>query len=91
MAAREHLVVRHPVSVQDNKYYNLHRLLRAIDKNTLLSKLLQQAHCQPDETFRSPAELLNLFRQYPFIVTNTYKAMLVPKNSVSNEMYWFVP
>jgi DNA polymerase III alpha subunit len=33
------LVVRQPVTFQNKKYFNLHRLLRAIDKNTLLSKL----------------------------------------------------
>ncbi|MHA4845386.1 DNA polymerase III subunit alpha [Flavitalea antarctica] len=69
----QHFVIRQPVTVQDKKRFNLHRLLRAIDKNLLLSKLPVNVQCEPDETFRSPSELLNEFKQYPFIVTNTYR------------------
>ncbi|RYE46293.1 MAG: PHP domain-containing protein, partial [Sphingobacteriales bacterium] len=70
---QQKFVIRQPVTVQDKKRFNLHRLLRAIDKNLLLSKLPLSAQCDPDETFKSPAELLSQFRQYPFIVTNTYR------------------
>lgn len=66
-------VIRQPVTVQDKKYFNLHRLLRAIDKNLLLSKLPLSTQCSPEEVFKSPSALLDDFRQYPFIVTNTYK------------------
>ena len=52
---------------------NVHRLLRAIDKNVLLSKLSKADECSPDEYFVPPDKLLDAFRQYPFIVTNTYK------------------
>ncbi len=68
-------VVRQPVTVQNKIYHNLHRLLRSVDKNTLLSKLVPGSVCHPDETFVSPAKLLDIFRQYPFIITNTYKLM----------------
>lgn len=71
----EKLVIRQPVTFQDRTYFNVHRLLRAIDKNCLLSKLLPEAQCSPDEFFVSPGKLLEVFRQYPFIVTNTYKLM----------------
>jgi DNA-directed DNA polymerase III PolC len=67
------LVILHPVSFQDKIHYNVHRLLRAVDKNTLLSKLHPYEMASPDEMFISPAELISLFRQYPFIVTSTYK------------------
>jgi len=69
------LVVRQPVTFQNKKYFNLHRLLRAIDKNTLLSKLPAEAQASPDETFVHPSVLLEQFRQYPSIVTNTYKLL----------------
>lgn len=69
------LVIRQPVTVQNKTYFSLHRLLRCIDKNVLLSKLPVEEQCSPDETFLSPAELLNKFAAYPFIVTNTYKLM----------------
>lgn len=68
-------VVRQPVTVQNKVYHALHRLLRAIDKNVLLSKLPQEAEASPDETFTSPAQLLEKFKLYPFIVTNTYRLM----------------
>ncbi|HTE24233.1 DNA polymerase III subunit alpha [Flavitalea sp.] len=70
---QQQFVIRQPVTVQDKKRFNLHRLLRAIDKNLLLSKLPLSVQCDPDETFKSPAELLSQFRQYPFMVTNTYR------------------
>jgi DNA-directed DNA polymerase III PolC len=68
-------VIRQPVTFQNKTYFNVHRLLRAIDKNVLLSKLSRADECSPDEYFVPPSTLLNAFRQYPFIVTNTYKLM----------------
>lgn len=68
-------VVRQPVTFQNKTYFNLHRLLRAIDKNCLLSKLPIEAQASEKETFVSPSLLLKAFEQYPFIVTNTYKLM----------------
>lgn len=67
--------IRQPVTFQSKTYFNVHRLLRAIDKNVLLSKLSKTDECSPDEYFVPPAALLDAFRQYPFIVTNTYKLM----------------
>ncbi len=66
-------IIRQPVTFQNKTYFNVHRLLRAIDKNVLLSKLSKADECSPDEYFVPPAALLDAFRQYPFIVTNTYK------------------
>ncbi len=68
-------IIRQPVSFQNKTYYNVHRLLRAIDKNVLLSKLSTADYCSADEYFMPPDKLLDAFRQYPFIVTNTYKLM----------------
>jgi DNA polymerase-3 subunit alpha len=68
-------VIRQPVTFQNKIYFNVHRLLRAIDKNVLLSKLPKDDQCSPDEYFVPPDKLLDAFRQYPFIVTNTYKLM----------------
>jgi DNA polymerase III alpha subunit len=68
-------VIRHPVTIQDKKHHALHRLLRSIDKNTLLSKLPKEEEASIHEVFISPTELLDKFSQYPFLVTNTYKLM----------------
>ena len=71
----EKFVVRQPVTVQNKTYFALHRLLRCIDTNILLSKLQIESQCSADETFLSPAELLGKFKAYPFMVTNTYRLM----------------
>jgi DNA polymerase-3 subunit alpha len=71
----EKFVVRHPVTFQNKIYFNLHRLLRAIDRNIVLSKLPKEAEANPQELFFSPEHLLNAFKQYPNIVTNTYRVM----------------
>ena len=68
-------VLRHPVTIQNKTYHQVHRLLRAIDKNVLGTKLPKEATCSPDETFVSPKTLLEKFSDYPSIVTNTYRLM----------------
>ncbi|MBS1603826.1 MAG: PHP domain-containing protein, partial [Bacteroidetes bacterium] len=68
---KDKLIIRQPVSFQNRTYYNLHRLLRAVDGNTLLSKLKSEDLAAEHETFLPPLELLSAFRQYPFIMTNT--------------------
>lgn len=68
-------VVRQPVTFLSRQYYNVHRLLRAIDKNVLLSKLDTASVCSEYESFISPAQLLAAFQHYPDIITNTYKLM----------------
>ena len=72
---KDKFVVRQPVTFQNKTYFNLHRLLRSISKNCLLSKLPPEAQASEKETFASPSTLLNAFEQYPFIITNTYKLM----------------
>ena len=66
-------IIRQPVTFQNKTYYNLHRLLRAIDRNTLLSKLKPEDLASPLEYFLPQAEMLTSFHQYPAIITNTYR------------------
>ena len=66
-------VILQPVTIQDKEHFYLHCLLRAIDKNVLLSALQKESCCGRDETFVSPSKLLNAFKHYPAIVTNTYR------------------
>jgi len=68
-------VIRQPVTFQNRVYYNLHRLLRAVDLNTLLTKLKPEDLADEQEYFLSQADILSVFRQYPFIITNTYRLM----------------
>ncbi len=68
-------VILQPATFKNKTYYNLHRLLRAIDGNTLLSKLAVQETATPDETFWPAAKLMEAFRQYPFMITHTLRIM----------------
>ena len=68
-------VVQHPVTFQDKKHFNLHRLLRAIDKNTLLSKQQPTDIATPGEYFVSPSQLFQCFRDHPSIVTTTLQVI----------------
>lgn len=67
------LVVRQPVTVQNKQCHSLHRLLRCIDLNMVLSKLPADQQCAEDEIFLSPAALLHHFRDHSSIIANTYK------------------
>jgi DNA polymerase-3 subunit alpha len=69
----EKWVIRQPVTFQNKAYYNLHRLLRAVDKNTLVSKLRPEELAGENEYFIPQVEILTAFCQYPFIITNTYR------------------
>src|SRR3954463_7314015 len=74
-AYKEKLVVQQPVTFQDKRHYNVHRLLRAVDKNELLSRLPMATFCGTNEFFLSQNKILEAFKQYPSIVTNTYRLM----------------
>jgi DNA polymerase III alpha subunit len=72
-AHKDKYVIRQPVTFQNKTYFNLHRLLRAVDLNTLLTKLKPEDLAGADEYFLPPTELLAAFRQYPFIISNTFR------------------
>ena len=69
------MVVLQPVTFQDKQRFNVHRLLRAIDRNIILSKQNKNDIASDHEYFVSPAELLSAFRLYPSIVTNTMQLL----------------
>ena len=69
------LVIRQPVTFQDKTYYNVHRLLQAIDKNIILSKQDHTTLAGLHETLKPPGELMQAFHQYPAIITNTLKLL----------------
>lgn len=69
------LVMLHPVTFRHKKDFNAHRLLRAIENNTLLSKLPVSEQTSENELFYSEAQLLQVYEQYPQLVLNTRKIM----------------
>jgi DNA polymerase-3 subunit alpha len=66
-------VVRHPVSFQNKVYFNLHRLLRAIDKNVLLSKLDVTEAGDEKECFVPPGEIMAAYYKHPSLLANTFR------------------
>ncbi|HET7003157.1 MAG TPA: PHP domain-containing protein, partial [Puia sp.] len=78
-------VVRHPVSFQDLNYFNVHRLLRAIDKNIILSKQDAKDLAGKNEMFRTPTQLFEAFGQHPAIIANTQN--LLESCSIEIEFY----
>src|SRR4030043_411852 len=69
------LLVWQPVSFEKHEDYVIHRHLRAIDNNILLSQLSPVHLAAENEIMRSMDDLLSPFDQYPEIVTNTEKVM----------------
>jgi DNA-directed DNA polymerase III PolC len=71
----EKFVIRQPVTIQNKIFHSLHRLLRAVDNNILLSQLPENAECSESETFLPPLQLMSIYQQYPFMIANTYRLM----------------
>lgn len=67
----DRLVILHPVTYRTEKEFELHKVLRAIDKNTLLSKLTVDEYCSSSEIMISADDLAARFAETPQIVANT--------------------
>ncbi|UOE39951.1 DNA polymerase III subunit alpha [Chryseobacterium suipulveris] len=65
------MVVFQPVTFSTKQDYNLHRILRAIDRNTLVSKLDEKDICEKSEFLKPPFEVLKHYKNYPQIIENT--------------------
>ena len=68
-------VVLHPVTFQDKANYNLHRILRAIAKNTILSKLTNADFASPNEMFVDEEVLVSAFARFPTVISKTMEVM----------------
>lgn len=65
------MVVLQTVTFQNKRDYNTHRLLRALDNNSLLSKLPASEQASPDQVMYPRTVLLDLYQDYPEIIKNT--------------------
>jgi DNA-directed DNA polymerase III PolC len=79
-----------PVSFSSSEEFELHRHLRAIDKNTLLSKINSSDLASPQELFLPPDFLPIIYSDYPQIVRNTERLtdaceMVMDFNTVKNK------
>jgi DNA-directed DNA polymerase III PolC len=78
------LIVLQPVSFQNKLYYNTHRLLRAIDKNILLSKQ-EPAHIGlENEQFVTKEFFEKSFEDYKFILNNTQNKQFFTKSKAED-------
>ena len=75
MEFKDKLVVQQPVTFRNKRDFNAHRLLRAIDNNTLLSKLSTTEQASEEEKMFPIQNLANAFSEYSFILENTERLM----------------
>lgn len=65
------LLGMHTLSYMDRKGFNTHRLLRAIDNNTLLSKLPTSQQGREEDVWQSPESIRQSFSEYPWLLRQT--------------------
>lgn len=66
----EKLVAFPTITFRHKRDFNTHRLLRAIDNNTLLSKLPKTEEGSKNDLFLSPDQLESVYIDYPDLVKN---------------------
>ncbi len=69
------LVILKTVSFQNKKGFNTHRLLRAIDNNTLLSKLSKNEEGSESDVMVSEEVLKGIYHEYPELIANTQRIL----------------
>jgi DNA polymerase-3 subunit alpha len=65
------LVLMQTMSFRHKRDFNAHRLLRAIDNNTLLSKLPKTEEGSPEEVYMSKQQVLEKLEEYSFLFTQS--------------------
>ena len=68
---RHKLIILQTVSFRNKKDFNTHRLLRAIDNNTLLSKLSPDEQASEADKMHTINELNALYKGFPELLKNT--------------------
>lgn len=69
--SREKLVILQPVTFRTKKEYRLHQILRAIDLNSLLSKLRPGDMATATEVMVEEQRLLAAYKDYPELIANS--------------------
>jgi error-prone DNA polymerase len=71
----EKLLLFSPVSIGGDQDYLIHKHLRAVDNNTLLSMLKPEQLADRAEQFYPPDKILDWYSQYPGILRNTERVV----------------
>ncbi|MGD1958240.1 MAG: DNA polymerase III subunit alpha [Fulvivirga sp.] len=66
----EKLVAQQTVTFRNKRDFNAHRLLRAIDNNTLLTKLPTSEEGHKEDVFLTPNQLEKIYKDHPFLIEN---------------------
>ena len=72
---KDKLVIQQPVTFRSKRDFNAHRLLRAIDNNTLLSKLSTMEQASEEERMFSIENLMKAFSEHTYILENTERLL----------------
>jgi DNA polymerase III alpha subunit len=72
---RNSMVILQPVTFADSKDIFIHKSLRAVDNNILLSHLQPWQCAGENEFFKQPDENERVFREHQWLVNNTKKLM----------------
>ncbi|MNX44964.1 DNA polymerase III subunit alpha [compost metagenome] len=67
------MVILQPVTFRSKKEYNLHKVLRAIDTNIILSKLTEADYCKASDVMKPVESILPFYEKYPEIILNTQR------------------
>ena len=67
------MVILQPVTFRSKKEYNLHKVLRAIDTNIILSKLTEADYCKVSDVMKPVESILPFYEKYPEIILNTQR------------------
>ena len=73
--AKDKYVALNTVTFRNKRDFNAHRLLRAIDKNMLLSKLPLEEQGEMHHQFYTENELRNLYAGHEYLLENTQKLL----------------
>ena len=68
---QQKLVIQQTVTFRNKRDFNSHRLLRAIDNNTLLSKVNPNEQANEKEIMLPLDELVKAFEEFPLLIKNT--------------------
>ena len=69
---RKHkMVMLESASFRNKTDYNTHKLLRAIDKNTIYSKMESADYAESSDTLRSTSDIRQAYSQFEHIIENT--------------------
>ncbi len=72
---RHKLVIMQPVTFRTKTEYNLHRLLRCVDNNIILSMLSGADHATTDEFMLAPDALRSAYNMMPEVIDNTNRLL----------------